>query len=422
MTTTVSEYYGHRNVTGYASKHGTDNTMPLPDWLVGCELEIEGFNPHLDRRFGGITFTDDGSLRAREGGIGIEAITLPVATKFVPALLTAFYEKFQIGEKNYTERCSTHVHFNALPLSFDQVSTICLLYQTVEDLLFKYVSHDRDQSIFCVPWNQSNLSYSIVNRLSKNNESTHDVFRRWQKYSALNLIPLTTQGTMEFRHLHGTCDVKVITTWIALISKMFEYAMGVDLEKAKYQIVNMNTVSNYHEWLNMVFGKWADALRCDGFEAVLSQGVINSKLMLNKIDEPEQVKWTPERRAEGQVERLQRETAAHRASNTLTNIWNREPPPPPRAPEPVAVAQQLRDAAARGARRADPRPRATNEWTNAQIAMAEMQTQADAAAVQPFPWRAVGAAFAGTGGTVPPGTYRMIDTGVLAPIDDELDF
>lgn len=393
MTTTIAEYYAHKNINSYPSKHGIDNTLPLPEWLVGLELEIEGFNPEIERRFGGFTFTEDGSLRAREGGVGIEAISLPVATKFVPALLTAFYDKFQIGEKNYTERCSTHVHFNALPLTFDQVSTISLLYQTVEDLLFKYVGHDRDQSIFCVPWNQSNLSYSVVNKLSKSNDHTHEVFRRWQKYSALNLIPLTTQGTLEFRHLHGTRDVKVITTWIALLSKLFEYALNVDLEKAKYQIVNMNTVSNYHEWLNNVFGKWADALRCEGFEAVLSQGVINSKLMLNKIDEPAYT-WRPVEPPQQDeflraVERTRRQVAQAAAPAATTNaiaaetvnlaagtftinpgeFWRGTAP----IPRPT-VADQLRAAEA-GRRPFTPSPRARDERARPQ------QFQ-----VRPEPW------------------------------------
>jgi hypothetical protein len=342
QTMTILKHYGHKNVAGYPSKHGADDTLPQSNWLVGCELEIEGWKPEDRTTFGGFTFTNDNSLRARDGLVGIEAITLPTAIKHIPSLLTAFYQHFKITEKNYSERCSLHVHFNALPLTFEQVSTICLLYQTVEDLLFKFVGHDRDQNIFCVPWSQSNISYNIVSKMTET--EGNEIFRRWQKYSALNLIPITTQGTMEFRHLPGTCDVKKITTWIALLASLFDYAQQVDLEKAKYQITNMNTVSNYHEWLNMVFGKWADALRCEGFEAVLAQGVINSKLMLNKPEKSVKDDWLS-RVVAAEQEAVMREVEEARTAAG----WN-----PPLAPAPIPRVR--RPALAPGARTIDVRP------------------------------------------------------------------
>jgi hypothetical protein len=191
-------------------------------------------------------------------GIGIEAVSLPVATKHLPNLLTAFFKKFEIDENNYSERCSTHVHFNVEPLTFSQVAAICLLYQTMEDLLFLFAGEDRKNNIFCVPWNQCNLSYNIVSRLESGDSH---VFHSWQKYSALNLIPSHEQGTMEFRHLPGTCDVEKITTWVAIISKMFEYAINTPLEKIKLGITLMNTVSNYQVWMEEVFGEYLGSAR-----------------------------------------------------------------------------------------------------------------------------------------------------------------
>jgi len=280
----IQENYGRKNTVGYKSKHGECSDVPLPDWLVGIELEIENFNPEHTQEFGGVTFTTDGSLRETEDGVGIEAITKPIAIKHVEPLLTAFYKKFSINEGNYSERCSTHVHFNVEPLTFEEVGTVCLIYQTVENLLFHYVGNERQNNIFCVPWNQSNITYNIVSRIELG--ESNEVFRRWQKYSALNLIPITTQGTIEFRHLHGTCDVSLIVHWIYLIAKIFEYAQKVPLAVAQQSIMNMNTVSNYHEWLSMVFGKYAVLLQNPNFERELSRGVIDSKVMLMGKEKP----------------------------------------------------------------------------------------------------------------------------------------
>ncbi len=274
---TLQELYRYPLLTSYNSKHGVASVC-LPGQLVGLELEIEGFNSEIEARFGGFTFTEDGSLRHTATGRGVEAISKPVAACFVPGLLNAFFTKFNITEANYSERCSTHVHFNVRPLQVEQLATICLIYQTVERLLFRYVGHDRGSSIFCVPWHQSNMSYQIVNTLVKGNPD--NVFRRWQKYSALNLIPVTSLGTIEFRHLHGTCDVKLISEWIELICKIFHYAQRVPFEQAQQSIIGMNTVSNYHQWLTEVFGELAGVLQSPNFDLDLVTGVIDSKLML----------------------------------------------------------------------------------------------------------------------------------------------
>lgn len=280
----IHEHYGRVVPAPYNSKHG-ESSMVLPDWMVGLELEIENFNPDVAQAFGGFTFTSDGSLRATEMGIGIEAISRPVQAKHVEKLLTAFFRKFEISDANYTERCSTHVHVNVDVLTYTQLSSICLLYQTVESLLFNFVGGDRDNNIFCVPWNQCSLSYKIVSKIENIEEGGELPFRRWQKYSALNLIPVHHQGTIEFRHMVGTCDVKKIVQWINLILCMVKYAIEHSIAEIKDDILRMNTISNYNEWLTRVFDKYAILLFTEGYEASLSRGVVDSKLMLTHENE-----------------------------------------------------------------------------------------------------------------------------------------
>jgi hypothetical protein len=285
--TTIIETYRMSPVSPYKSRHG-ETQVVLSNQVVGIELEIEGFSSDHDREFGGIIFTTDGSLRSNAKGDGIEAITLPIQAKYVAPFLSAFFKRFEITEENYSERCSTHVHFNAQNLSYEQIAIICLLYQTVERLLFNFVGHERDKNIFCVPWSQCNIGYTIVNKIKSGVDGGDGVFRRWQKYSSLNLIPLLTKGTLEFRHLPGTCDVTYISRWIDILSHMFEYAQSHTLDETETAILQMNTVSNYHAWLDSVFKAEASYLQGFNTEALLAQGVVDSKLM---IMSPIQPRW-----------------------------------------------------------------------------------------------------------------------------------
>lgn len=114
------------------------------------------------------------------------------------------------------------------------------------------------------------IGFSIVDRLENFPVGGVNPFKTWQKYTALNLVPVNTQGSIEFRHLEGTCDVKRIMGWINLISRMYNHAIYNPLNQIKMEIVGMNTVSNYREWLDNVFKEEADLLRFPGFERVLS--------------------------------------------------------------------------------------------------------------------------------------------------------
>jgi len=283
MTMTLMQLTGLKPPVPYVSKHGLAKELPQDGRLVGIELEIENFNPEHEQRFGGFHFTADGSLRSTGNGIGIEAITSPVPISKVPGLLTAFFNKFEITDRNYSERCSTHVHFNVLDLTPEQLATLGLLYQTVERLLFQYVSPNRKDSIFCVPWYQSGLTYDYVTSMMENPKST----KNWQKYSALNLIPIYVQGSIEFRHLEGTCDVARITNWISFIGKLFDAATTKSLAEVRDELCNMNTVSNYREWLTTLFGGYAEHfLNLPDYERALFHGVVDSKYMLSSGEKP----------------------------------------------------------------------------------------------------------------------------------------
>ena len=276
---TIGESIG-RSTPSYKHKSFVTSHEVLPEWIVGLELEIEGFDEEAERSFAGVDFTNDGSLRHSNKGRGIEAITSPIQIQYVRNLLTRFFEHYYIDETNYSERCSVHIHFNVQPLEWEHLSSICLIYQTVERVLFKFIGNDRDQNIFCVPWNQCNLTCNIIPSIKKYKDYA---FRGWQKYTSLNLLPVLDKGTIEFRHMHGTCDVDKIMVWIGIISKMFKYAMTHPTEKILRDIQYMSTISNYQSWMSLIFEELTPNLQTVNYDVELAQGVVDTKLMfMNK--------------------------------------------------------------------------------------------------------------------------------------------
>jgi hypothetical protein len=255
-------------------------TAADPQLLYGVELEIERAN--ADWVIPGMTMTPDNSLRYG----GLEYITVPMSVSVLNSVLERFFERAKVTEYNYSERCSVHVHANCHDLTLDQLATVVLLYQTFERLLYRFVGAERDKNIFCVPWHETQLTWSIINDLKEGVKAFH-TFKRWQKYTGLNLLPLTGYGTIEFRQMPGTGDRKKIIDWCNIIGCLFAYARNNDLESTKKHVVDLNTTSEYKNMLDRVFRDWADLLRVPLYEEVLEEGVLNTKysLMEKKVTE-----------------------------------------------------------------------------------------------------------------------------------------
>lgn len=202
----------------------TDMGVASPEAIVGLELEIENV-PH-PRAVQGVHLESDGSLR----NSGIEFITSPFEAKYVGDVVQTVLKINGITKSNYSERCSVHVHLNVCDMTLDQVSTLTSIYSLFERTMFKFVGGGRDNNIFCVPW------YNAVMPTFGANVPRYDQYRRWHKYLALNLSPMFgggdagagAYGTVEFRHMGGTCDVREIVAWVNIITSIRDAAMSIN--------------------------------------------------------------------------------------------------------------------------------------------------------------------------------------------------
>jgi hypothetical protein len=333
MSKTILDLYRLNPVQPYALR----KLLPLPETgtdpllVYGVELEIENLSE--ERRsymVPGTTYHEDGSLRNNGG----EYVTHPCKMRELEYVLTNFFARGQFNENNYSERCSTHVHVNVQDFTYDMIMSLVLLYQLFERVLFSYVGHGRDKNIFCVPWYDTML----VNILDKQDLNQFlSAAGGWQKYTSLNLLPMSTQGTVEFRHMHGTHDMGRILQWCNIIGCMTSYARKTSHEQLKQEIKTLNSSSRYAAFLQEVFREYSDVLRTScGFEQAMEEGVIHCKRALVQVFEGK--KETPKKAITSYAEWMERHHRQQEAVITDNRVEdglvgaNEAPDPTPRQP------------------------------------------------------------------------------------------
>jgi len=191
---------------------------------VGIEVEYEGARgSHGDtlRKMSLWKWHDDGSLKDS----GKELVSTPIAGKGIDlafAQLELFYSSHL--DIRFSHRCSIHVHQNVSEMTVAQVDRLVRYYALLEYALFSYCDPLRKASPFCVPITE--LSPEIFhNYLGK-------IGPDW-KYTAMNLAPIGTQTTVEYRHLEGTKDLKKIRRWVQILCKLQRHAIRTDDEKER---------------------------------------------------------------------------------------------------------------------------------------------------------------------------------------------
>lgn len=256
-----------------------------PNLLYGVELEIENVDYPDDfvTGIGSITHVEDGSLRNQ----GREFITVPMNFTSLHHALTLFFNKAKLNDRNYSDRTSVHVHCNVQDLTVEQLVSVLLLYQVYEGLFYSFVGHDRDKNIFCVPWAETNLTFNILCNLNSANSSKILGLKAWQKYTGVNLLPIFTQGTIEFRQMPGTCDLPHISNWLNLIGSLFAYARNNTLEAIKDRFIKLNTTSSYRPLTEDVFKQWSPLLfQQNNYWNLMEDGVLNMKYLLIEEKNP----------------------------------------------------------------------------------------------------------------------------------------
>lgn len=215
--------------------------MKSEQTLFGVELEIESVNREVNWRNYNpiIEMKEDHSLRNN----GKEFITPPLDLKTTLSLFENVHESVSFYKKDekFSERTSIHVHVNCQNMELEHVRQAILLYALYEECFFSMVEPSRRDNIHCVP-----LTDTYLPSYFRQNLTT--MVSRWSKYTALNILPLKTLGTMEFRHMQGHDDTELLRDWLLCIENLLSLAKTSPLK------VESLTEENIKKWFNDIFG------------------------------------------------------------------------------------------------------------------------------------------------------------------------
>lgn len=246
--TTVGKYFGLRPVVG--APLGPAPAVPeafniTSQCLIGIEVEMEQCicEAEYAPAFWGRTI--DGSLR----NFGAEWVSRPFPANCAAGMLYELFNRCVKKQYSFTPRTSIHVHLNAQDMSGTQLQSFLAVYALFEDVLYSFVGRGRRRNIFCVP---------IMDTILPDAFNAHGLDVTWEKYTGLNLCPISQQGTVEFRHMHGTDDIRKLTTWIALITSLKEFTMSKGHQPVLDLLANRtpytSDVGLGMDAANMVFG------------------------------------------------------------------------------------------------------------------------------------------------------------------------
>lgn len=231
-------------------------TFPILDksCLVGIEVEVENVPIYLDHLRPMWCRVEDNSLR----NDGWEYVSAPLKGADIEYALRRLYSELKHFNPKYTfsGRTSIHVHMNARTMTCEQAAALLLLYVVFEKTLFRFVGGNRDKNHHCVPLSESPLTQMVVAII--NGKVSPE--QGWMKYTAVNILPLSGKGTIEFRQLAGTADVDRIMTWVHLLMCLKLYCYRRSYKEVIDEIVSLNTKSHYLGFANAVFGEYTKQL------------------------------------------------------------------------------------------------------------------------------------------------------------------
>lgn len=201
---------------------------------IGVEIELENIRyfSHTSRFTNIFTFwtaIEDGSIRNGTEFIFSEPFkgkNITTALSLMNDFLAEYKEDY--GGVDTTERCSVHIHLDIRELDAISLNNLILVYMLFERIIFWHIAPNRVKNNYCRPLTDSSFKDILKQLLalrsigfSRDCDTINIIRDRCDKYSALNVLPAHSYGSVEFRHHPGTTDMNKVLKWINIILALY---------------------------------------------------------------------------------------------------------------------------------------------------------------------------------------------------------
>lgn len=245
--------------------------LVLPKDFIGIEIELENIQVNFSSSLW--RCINDHSLRNNPKEFILynkskerPCIGIEVERAFAD-LKKYFNTVEELGEHykpSCSERTSIHVHLNVLDMSAKQIRDLILWYMLFEDVLYQFSGPERKKINYCVPLADSEFLHFPHSRYASDPENwLYRVWQSWGKYLGLNLVTMSSLGTIEIRTHRGSYDTERILNWANILMCLKKQAMSDEKIPILSQYLSVNGAS---KTLSSVFGKYAPLLTYPGFE------------------------------------------------------------------------------------------------------------------------------------------------------------
>lgn len=194
------------------------------DGDIGCEIEVEGYN--LPRCKSWWRNEEDGSLKGEETREYVLAEPqnlqgLQSALEYLDGLYTKYESRV-----DDTVRAGVHIHINCQKLTLTQLYNFMVVYLILENVLVKWCGEYREGNLFCLRTTDAEyLLRAIKDGLADGKGRLKANYHRDDlRYASMNLKALGDYGSVEFRAMRGTRDLKLIYQWAEVLLGVREYA------------------------------------------------------------------------------------------------------------------------------------------------------------------------------------------------------
>lgn len=205
-----------------------DTSLIQPSLIFGVELEAEGVEEGLRHMVSEelLEVTTDGSLRNN----GVEVVTRELFGKDAVKAVTEGCRLLQRANAVVNHRTGLHVHLNVVGFSVEDLVSLLVAVAIAEPSLYNYVGEERRNNIYCLPIGDTDNLLTYLNDIKycKRNPDIRRAIESTQKYSGFNILPILTQGSVEFRQHPGTIDETEVLRWVNILMGIHRVATQWD--------------------------------------------------------------------------------------------------------------------------------------------------------------------------------------------------